>query len=230
MRQTTMVDRVFRDRRHAGRVLAGLLERYANRPDVIVLALPRGGVPVAFEVAQALHAPLDLLIVRKLGVPGHEEYAMGALAGGGVRLINDDVVRGLGISAAEVDAVVRSEQLELDRREQLYRGGMAPLALRGRTAILIDDGLATGSTMLVAIQALRRQQAGRIVAAVPTGAADTCEALRREADEVVCATTPEPFRAVGLWYEDFSQTDDDEVRALLARAQAGADQPSDKPR
>jgi putative phosphoribosyl transferase len=228
----TMVDRVFRDRRHAGQVLAGLLERYANRPDVIVLALPRGGVPVAFEVAQALHAPLDLLIVRKLGVPGHEEYAMGAIAGGGVRLVNDEVVRGLDISAAEVEAVVRSEQLELERRERLYRGASGPLDVRGRTAILIDDGLATGSTMRVAIQALRRREAGRIVAAVPTGAPDTCEMLRREADEVVCATTPEPFRAVGLWYRDFDQTDDDEVRALLARAQAGAaqPQPTEKPR
>jgi putative phosphoribosyl transferase len=213
-------------------VLAGLLERYANRPDVIVLALPRGGVPVAFEVAQALHAPLDLLIVRKLGVPGHEEYAMGAIAGGGVRLVNDEVVRGLYISAAEVEAVVRSEQLELERRERLYRGASGPLDVRGRTAILIDDGLATGSTMRVAIQALRRREAGRIVAAVPTGAPDTCEMLRREADEVVCATTPEPFRAVGLWYRDFDQTDDDEVRALLARAQAGAaqPQPTEKPR
>lgn len=225
-----MVDRVFRDRRHAGQVLAGLLQGYANRPDVIVLALPRGGVPVAFEVAQALHAPLDLLIVRKLGVPGHEEYAMGALAGDGVRLINDDVVRGLEISAAEVDAVVRSEQLELERREKLYRGGKAPPDLHGRTAIVIDDGLATGSTMQVAIRALRRRQAGRIVAAVPTGAADTCEALRREADEVVCATTPEPFRAVGLWYDDFSQTDDDEVRALLERAQLGTVQATGRPR
>jgi len=149
-----------------------------------------------------------------------------------VRLVNDEVVRGLDISAAEVEAVVRSEQLELERRERLYRGASGPLDVRGRTAILIDDGLATGSTMRVAIQALRRREAGRIVAAVPTGAPDTCEMLRREADEVVCATTPEPFRAVGLWYRDFDQTDDDEVRALLARAQAGAaqPQPTEKPR
>jgi predicted phosphoribosyltransferase len=213
---------VFRDRTDAGRALARTLSGFANRPDVLVLALPRGGVPVAFEVAQALHAPLDVFIVRKLGVPGHEEYAMGALASGGVLVLNENVVRMLDIPEAAVESVVRSEQRELDRREQLYRAGMPPLDVRGRTVLLVDDGLATGSTMLAAVKALRRQQPARIAAAVPTAAAETCEALRSEADEVICASTPEPFRAVGLWYEDFSQTSDDEVRELLARARREA--------
>jgi predicted phosphoribosyltransferase len=211
----------FRDRRHAGRALALRLSAYANRLDVIVLALPRGGVPVGFEVAEALHAPLDVFIVRKLGVPGHEEYAMGALASGGVRVLNDGVVRRLDISDAEIEEVTRSEQRELERRERLYRGGRPLPDLQGRTAVLVDDGLATGSTMLAAVRALKAQRAGRVVVAVPTAAPQTCEEMRSEADEVICATTPEPFRAVGLWYGDFSQTSDEEVRELLARAEHG---------
>jgi len=217
-----MANRIFRDRTDAGRELARVLAAYVNRPGVLVLALPRGGVPVAFEVAEALRAPLDVFVVRKLGVPGREEYAMGALASGGVRVLNEDVVRGLDISEAAVEAVVRSEQQEMERRERVYRDALPPLDARGATVILVDDGLATGSTMLAAVRALRRQQPARIVVAVPTAAAETCEALRSEADEVICATTPEPFRAVGLWYEDFSQTSDDEVRALLARARRDA--------
>ena len=209
---------VFRDRHHAGRVLARRLTGYAKRPGVLVLGLPRGGVPVAFEVAQALQAPLDVFVVRKLGVPGHEEYAMGAIAAGGMRVLDHEVLRTLGISDTQVEAVVRAEQRELERREQLYRGDRPPLVLRGRTLIVVDDGLATGSTMRAAVQALRLEQPARIVVAVPTAAADTCERLRDEADEVVCASTPEPFRAVGLWYEDFTQTSDEQVHALLAQA------------
>lgn len=203
-------------------MLAQVLVGYANRSDVIVLALPRGGVPVAYEVAKALHAPLDVFVVRKLGVPGHEEYAMGALACGGVRVLNDEIVKRLGISDAAVDAVTRDELRELERRERLYRGGRPLPELRGRTVILVDDGLATGSTMLAAVKALRAQQPARIVVAVPTAAVETCARLRSDADEVVCATTPEPFRAVGMWYDDFSQTSDEEVRELLARAEQGA--------
>lgn len=216
-----MPNQVFRDRTHAGQALARLLAGFARRDDVLVLALPRGGVPVAFEVAEALQLPLDVFVVRKLGVPGHEEYAMGALASGGVRVLNENVVRLLDVPQACVDAVIEAEQRELERREQIYRDALPPLDVRGRTVILVDDGLATGSTMLAAVKALRKQAPARIVVAVPTAAADTCNALRSDADEVICATTPEPFRAVGLWYEDFSQTSDDEVRELLARARDG---------
>ena len=209
---------VYRDRRHAGRVLAQALSRYAGRHDVIVLALPRGGVPVGLEVAAALRAPLDVFVVRKLGVPGHEEYAMGAIASGGVRVLSEEVVRSLGLREAAIEAVVRAEQAELARRERLYRDARPPPELRDRTVIVIDDGLATGSTMRAAVAALRLQHPARIVVAVPTAAADTCELLRREADEVVCPSTPAPYRAVGLWYEDFAQTSDEDVRELLARA------------
>lgn len=208
----------FRDRREAGRMLATLLERYANRPDVVVLALPRGGVPVGYEVAQALKAPLDIFLVRKLGVPGHEELAMGALASGGVRVLNEDVVRHLHISEATIDAVAKEEQRELERRERLYRDGKPPLDVRGRTAILVDDGLATGSTMRAAIQALRPQHPAAIVVAVPVAAAATCAEFKSEADDVICASTPEPFHAVGLWYADFTQTTDAEVHDSLGRA------------
>jgi len=208
----------FRDRREAGRFLARQLSAYANRPDVIVLALPRGGVPVAYEVAAALHAPLDVFLVRKLGVPGHEEYAMGAIASGGVRVLNEQVVQTLGIPDFRVEAAAAREQQELERRERAYRGNRPPPDVRGRTVILVDDGLATGASMQAAVIALRRLEPARIVVAVPTAAPETCEQMRALADEVVCATTPEPFRAVGLWYEDFSQTSDEEVGTLLAQA------------
>jgi predicted phosphoribosyltransferase len=207
----------FRNRTDAGRQLAEKLAAYANRPDVLVLALPRGGVPVAFESARAFGAPLDVFLVRKLGVPGYEELAMGAVATGGVRVLNDEIVRGLGISEHEIDAVVARELRELSRRDRLYRGDRPPSDVAGRTVILVDDGLATGATMRAAVQALRQQQPGRIVAAVPTASPDTCQVLKAEADDVICAMTPEPFFAVGHWYEDFTQTTDDEVRELLAR-------------
>jgi predicted phosphoribosyltransferase len=210
---------VFRDRREGGRALAKVLSAYADRSDVIVLALPRGGVPVGYEVARALHAPLDVFVVRKLGVPGHEEYAMGAVATGGVRVLNDKIVRLLGIPDEAVEAVARAEQQELDRCERLYRDGRPPIDVRRRTVMLVDDGLATGATMLAAVKALQSEGAARIVVAVPTAARETCEDMRRDADDVVCAITPEPFHAVGLWYQDFPQTSDAEVRELLAQAQ-----------
>ena len=208
----------FRDRTEAGRLLAERLVDYANRSDVLVLALPRGGVPVAFEVAKALAAPLDVFLVRKLGVPGHEELAMGAIASGGVRVLNEDVVSYLRISERVIDAVAEREQEELERRERAYRGDRAALDVRGHSVILIDDGLATGSTMRAAVVALRQQRPSRLVVAVPVAAESTCSAFRSEVDEIICAMTPEPFYAVGLWYEDFSQTTDDEVRELLRRA------------
>jgi predicted phosphoribosyltransferase len=219
-REPTMpqaISRPFRDRVNAGRVLAEHLRKYAGRPDVLVLALPRGGVPVAYEVAKALGAPLDVFIVRKLGVPGHEEYAMGAVASGGVRVLNEDVVRGLGLNDIAVERVAARELAELNRRERLYRGDRPEPDLKGRTVILVDDGLATGSTMKAAVKALAARGPARIVVAVPIAAADTCQALRREVDEVVCAVTPEPFHAVGLWYDDFRQTSDEEVHDLLAK-------------
>lgn len=208
----------FRDRSDAGRRLAPLLAHYAGRADLLVLALPRGGVPVGYEVARALGAPLDVFLVRKLGVPGHEELAMGALASGGVRVLNVDVVRELHLDAAALERVAHAEALELRRREQAYRGERPAPAVAGRCVILVDDGLATGSTMRAAARALRQLRPARLVVAVPVAAAETCRAMRREADEVVCALTPEPFFAVGLWYDDFTQTSDDEVRELLAGA------------
>jgi predicted phosphoribosyltransferase len=207
----------FRNRTDAGRQLAAKLAGYANRPDVLVLALPRGGVPVGFEVAHALGAPLDVFLVRKLGVPGHEELAMGAVATGGVRVLNDEIVRGLGISEPEIDAAAARELQELARRERLYRGDRPAPDVAGRTVILVDDGLATGATMRAAIRALRQQEPRRIVVAVPTSSPDTCEALKAEAVEVICAMTPEPFFAVGHWYDDFTQTTDHEVRDLLCQ-------------
>ena len=208
---------LFRDRREAGRLLASKLSAYANRPDVLVLALPRGGVPVAYEVARALGAPLDVFVVRKLGVPGHEELAMGAVATGGVRVLNHQLVSQLGIPDHLIDAVAAHEQRELVRRERLYRGGRPPPDVRNRTVILVDDGLATGSSMQAAIEALRQLQPAQIVVAVPTAPPETCEEIRAKADDVVCAVTPEPFHAGGLWYQDFAQTTDEEVRDLLAR-------------
>jgi predicted phosphoribosyltransferase len=209
----------FRDRTEAGQLLAEQLTAYAGRPDVLVLALPRGGVPVASEVARALGAPLDVFVVRKLGVPGHEELAMGAIASGGVCLLNDDVVQALHIPRQVIKAVAARELRELERRERAYRGDRPAPEVRGRTVILVDDGLATGSTMRAAVAALRRLGPARIVVAVPTAAPATCEEFRHEADECVCDITPDPFYAVGLWYEDFSQTTDDEVRELLERAE-----------
>lgn len=209
----------FKNRSEAGRFLAERLSAYANRPDTLVLALPRGGVPVAYEVAKALGAPLDVFQVRKLGLPGHEELAMGAIATGGVRVRNPEVVEYLRIPDEVIDEVTARERQELERRERLYREGRPALSPRGRVVILVDDGLATGSTMLAAVLALRQQQPASIVVAVPVAAKQTCEELRTVADEVVCAVTPDPFYAVGLWYEDFSQTTDEEVRELLARAE-----------
>jgi len=206
----------FRDRRQAGRALADRLTHYHGRPELLVLALPRGGVAVGFEVAHALHAPLDVFVVRKLGFPGHEEYAMGAIASGGVRVMNP--ASGISVSPDELAAVVAREQDELIRRERLYRGDRPAVSVRGRTVIVVDDGLATGSTMRAAVLAIRQQQPARLTVAVPVGARDTCRQLTAEADEVVCAAMPEPFRAVGLWYEDFPQATDDEVHDLLEEA------------
>jgi len=208
----------FLDRYDAGRQLAGQLGRYADRDDVVVLALPRGGVPVAFEVAQTLNAPLDVFLVRKLGVPDQEELAMGAIASGGVRVLNEDIVRALGIPPEVIDAVTERERRELERRQWAYRDDRPTPDFRDRIVILIDDGLATGSTMRAAVAALRKRKPGWIVVAVPVGAADTCADLTREADEVVCLRKPEPFFAVGAWYEDFAQTTDQEVRDLLSQA------------
>jgi predicted phosphoribosyltransferase len=208
----------FRDRTEAGRLLPGKLKRYADRPDVIVLALPRGGVPVAYEVAKALHTPLDVFLVRKLGVPSQEELAMGAIATGGIRILNEDVVRALNIPPRVIDSVAAKEARELERRERLYRGDRRAPDVRGRTVILVDDGLATGSSMRAAVAALRQKNPSRIVVAVPVAAAATCREFEAEVDEVVCYETPEPFYSVGLWYEDFSQTTDEEIRHLLERA------------
>lgn len=205
----------FRDRKYAGRALARRLANLAGRSDVMVLALPRGGTPVAYEVAKALHAPLDVLVVRKLGVPWNPEFAMGAIASGGERLIDDMLVRELGISTRDVEEVASNEAYELERRERVYRGGRPAPDLRGRTVILVDDGLATGSTMRVAVRAARRQSPARVVVAAPVAAPEACELLRGEADEVVCAEMPDPFLGVGRWYLDFSQTSDQEVCRLL---------------
>jgi predicted phosphoribosyltransferase len=208
----------FRDRADAGRRLAAELASYARQPDLLVLALPRGGVPVGFEVAQALNAPLDVFLVRKLGVPGREELAMGAIASGGIYVLNFDLVDSLRIPAQVIDTVAKAEQRELERRAQVYRDDRPPADVRGRTVILVDDGLATGSTMRAAAVALRPQRPARIVVAVPTAARETCDELSMLVDEMVCTITPEPFYAVGLWYQDFSQTTDAEVRELLERA------------
>jgi putative phosphoribosyl transferase len=210
--------RPFKDRTEAGRLLARKLSAYANRPDVLVLALPRGGVPVAFEVARVLRAPLDIFLVRKLGVPGHEELAMGAIASGGVRVLNQYVVQHLRIPERAIETIATEEQKELERRERAYRDDRPSPDIRGRSVILIDDGLATGSTMRAAVTAIRQQHPASIVVAVPIAARSTCDEFREEVDEIICAVTPEVFNAVGLWYEDFSQTTDEEVRDLLARA------------
>jgi len=207
----------FRDRIEAGELLAEKLGQYRDRDDVVVLALPRGGVPVAREVSRALGVPFDVYVVRKLGVPGHEELAMGAIATGGVRQVNHDVVDALGIPGNVIDAVAEREQRELERRERDYRGDGRPLPLTNRTVILVDDGLATGSTMRAAVMAVRQQHPARVIVAVPVGAASTCADLATEADDVVCVRTPDPFVAVGLWYRDFTPTTDLEVRTLLGK-------------
>jgi putative phosphoribosyl transferase len=207
---------VFADRRDAGVVLAEHLRRFAARTDVVVLALPRGGVPVGYEVARSLGAPLDVFAVRKLGLPDRPELAMGAIASGGVRILNEDVVASFRIPDATIEAETRVARAELERRERAYRDGRVPESIEGRTVILVDDGLATGSTMRAAVLAVRRLHPARIVVAVPVGAHEACEALRYTADEVVCASAPKSLSAVGLWYADFSQTTDQEVRRLLA--------------
>jgi putative phosphoribosyl transferase len=211
---------IFPDRAEAGRVLGIKLSKYAGREDVIVLGLPRGGVPVAYEVARALRVPLDVFIVRKLGVPGFEELAVGAIASGGVRVLNEEVANALPNRDEIIETVTQRESAELERREHEYRDGRSAPELQNKTVILIDDGLATGATMRAAVKALRQRGAAKIVVAVPVGPPDTCKEFEEVADEVVCASAPEFFQAVGQYYDDFSQTSDDEVRALLAKAAA----------
>ena len=209
----------FRDRAHAGRELADRLHPYAGRENLLILGLPRGGVPVAFEVARELEAPLDVFVVRKLGLPGQEELAIGAIASGGVRVLNDEVVGALNVDEETIAQVAAAEGAELERRERLYRGERAPAELRRRTVILVDDGLATGATMRAAARAVRAQEPERLVVAVPLAAKDACERVRADADEVVCLQTPDPFAAIGLWYEDFAPTSNEQVRELLHRSE-----------
>ena len=209
-------ERVFRDRAEAGELLAEALASYAGRDDVVVLGLPRGGVPVAAEVARVLGAPLDVLVVRKLGAPGQEELAIGAIGEGGVRVLNEGLVRSIGLRDEVIDRIAAGEERELERRVEAYRGGHAALEVEGQTVIVVDDGVATGATMRAGLQALRAMGAARLVAAAPVGAADSVAALEADADEVVVLETPEWFAAVGQWYDNFGQTTDDEVRALLA--------------
>ncbi|MFY9552334.1 MAG: phosphoribosyltransferase family protein [Thermoanaerobaculia bacterium] len=213
---------MLRDRREAGLLLARELRQYANRPDVVVLGLPRGGVPVAFEVATALNVPLDVFLVRKLGLPGHEEFAIGALASGGLRVLNLPLIKAYSIPEQELAKLMAREKAELERREREYRAGLPPLEVAGKTVILVDDGLATGASMQAAVMALKQARPARVVVAVPVAPPEACEALRSLADEVVCALTPEPFQAVGRWYGDFEQTTDGEVKALLERGRARA--------
>jgi predicted phosphoribosyltransferase len=210
--------RIFQDRHEAGQILAGKIDKYASRDDVIVLGLPRGGVPVAFEIAKRLHAPLDVFIVRKLGVPGFEELAAGAVASGGVRVFNDEVMRALPNAMQIIDEVMDREEAEIERREKLYRDNRPPLDVTNKIVILADDGLATGASMRAAVKALRQRGVEKIIVAVPVGAPETCRALESVADETICATAPEYFHAVGQFYENFAQTTDDEVRELLARS------------
>jgi len=209
---------IFTNRKEAGIELARLLTRYASRPDVIVLGVPRGGVPVAFEVAAALRAPLDIFVLRKLGVPGHEELAFGAIASRGIRILDSDVINGLGLSQLDIELVTAEEKQELQRRELTYRGGRPALDVQGFVVILVDDGIATGSSIRAAIRAIRQMNPARIVIATPVAPASTCNRLRSEVDELVCAETPEYFYGVGQFYEDFSQVSDEDVKELLDRA------------
>lgn len=209
---------LYYDRSEAGRVLAGKLDNYAGRTDIIVLGLPRGGVPVAFEVAKTLRAPLDVFVVRKLGVPGNKELAMGAIASGKIRVLNEDVIRSFGISEQILDSVSALEEREVERRERRYRDNRPPVEVEGKSVIVVDDGLATGSTMLAAVLALRRRALSRLIVAIPVASVSTCEEFKHEVDEIVCAATPEPFFAVGQWYKEFPQTSDKIVRELLDRA------------
>jgi putative phosphoribosyl transferase len=218
----------FLDRADAGRRLAAQLTPYAGRPDVVVLGLPRGGMPVAQEISRALHATLDVFVVRKLGVPGQPELAMGAIASGGVRVLNEEVVHQLRIQPSAFESIVAREQAELERRERTYRGDRPALAVEGKTVIVVDDGLATGSTMRAALSALRRQEPERLVVAVPVGAAETCDELRKLADDVVCLHAPDQFYAVGVWYRDFSETSDQEVREILDQASGDGRKPMRK--
>jgi putative phosphoribosyl transferase len=208
---------LFRDRTEAGRLLADRLSAYANYPDAMVLALPRGGVPVAFEIAEALNLPLDIVVVRKLGLPGHEEFAMGAIASGGARVLNQDLIHQLSLSDEIIEHIVAGEQRELERRERTYRGQRPVLDVRDHIVIIVDDGLATGSSMRAAIAALRQKRPAKLIVAVPVGARMTCSELEALADEVICLEMPENFSAVGLWYRDFSQITDEEVNNLLER-------------
>lgn len=212
------IPRRFRNRREAGRLLVPLLRQFATRRDVEVLALPRGGVPIAYEVAIALAAPLDVFTVRKLGVPGHEEFAMGAIGSGGACFLNEDVIGALHISCEQIEAVAEREHRELNRREHLYRDSRPYPKVEDRSVILIDDGIATGASMIVALEALRHKRPREIIVAVPVAAAESCSDVRKHADELIAYETPEPFEGVGAWYEAFAQVTDDEVRALLDRA------------
>ncbi|MBD1872108.1 phosphoribosyltransferase [Nodosilinea sp. FACHB-131] len=220
---------LFKSRVDAGQRLANLLQPYANRPDVIVIALPRGGVPVAAQVANALDAPLDVLVVRKLGIPGFRETAMGSIASGNFLYFNQDLIRRLAITPEEIDVVVQQEQEELRRREHAYRDNLAPLDLRDRIVILVDDGLATGATIQVAIEAVKQQRPKKLIVAVPVGDREVCDSVGTAVDRIICAETPQPFYAVGLWYEEFSQTSDDEVRSLLHQAKPRSRETASQP-
>jgi predicted phosphoribosyltransferase len=208
----------YQDRTTAGQTLASQLSHYSETPDLLVLGLPRGGVPVAYEVAKALAAPLDIFVVRKIGVPGYEELALGAVASGGVRVLNDEVVSQLGVGSETIEALTEEKQHEVAEREQWYRGDRPMPTIAGRTVILVDDGLATGATMRAAVSAVRQQQAARVVVAVPVGASQVCQEMRQQADEVICAMTPPILGGIGAWYNDFNQTPDEEVQQLLAQA------------
>ena len=216
----------FADRRQAGAVLAEHLDLYAGRTDLVVLALPRGGVPIGYEVARHLHAPLDVLVVRKLGAPGHPEFAIGAIAGGGISVLDESFIAAHRVPARVLDAIVQRERAEVVRRERAYRADRPTVAVKGQVVIVVDDGLATGSTMHAAVLALRRQSPAGIVVAVPVGSRQACDALTEVADHVICPLMPEPFSAVGLWYRDFSETTDEEVRQLLAQPTTGPAQRS----